>query len=304
MIEALPTTIVSRLVEESLDAVMIIDDEGTIRYLNAAMAALSGYAAGDAVGQPLDGLLPQALTEHHSDYLRKFIESNRSSTVLGKVREFAIRHRDGAAIPIEMKALDLGMHEGRRYLGAFLVDLRPRRAMEAQNAALLARLEQLALSDSLTGLPNRRAFEAEARRMNARALRGGAASAVGIADVDHFKSINDKYGHPVGDMVLKAVASAIGKAARNTDFVARTGGEEFGLLFPVATPGQACLVAERIRQAVAATQVEAPDGAQISVTLSIGVAGLEQVGLADALVKADAALYQAKRGGRNRIVQG
>jgi len=303
MIEALPTTIVSRLVEESLDAVAIIDEFGTIRYLNGAMLALCGYPAAQALGQPLDMLLPETLASHHNAYLRHFLDNGKSSTVLGKVREFTIRHRSGETIPIEMKALDLGLYEGRRYLGAFMQDLRQRRAMEAKNAALLAQLEQQALSDPLTGLPNRRAFEAEAARLNARAQRSGNPNTVGIADVDRFKSINDMYGHPVGDMVLDAVAKAIGKAARSTDFVARTGGEEFGLLFPEVTAEQARVVAERVRLAVAATQVTTPEGERIGVTLSIGLAGLGQAGLGEALVKADSALYQAKRGGRNRVEQ-
>ena len=222
--------------------------------------------------------------------------------LLGAAREFVIRHRSGEMIPIEMKALDLGVVEAVRYFGAFMTDLRPRRQAEAKNAALLDQLERQAMSDTLTALPNRRAFETEASRMLARARRSAAAITVGVADIDHFKKVNDQHGHLVGDEVLCAVSAVIAHAARASDCVARIGGEEFGLLFPGAMPDTARAVAQCMRRAVADFPVRSSQGVQLHVTISIGLAPFEG-GLSDALSQADSALYAAKNGGRNRVEQ-
>lgn len=302
MFDTLPCTLSLRLLDNALDAILVIDEAGIIAYQNGAMQALSGYAPGEAVGQPLAGLLPASLGDQHERYVRAYLDSFKESTVLGQVREFAIRHRTGEMVPIGMKAIDLGVHDGKRYFGAFLEDLRARRRLEAEREALLARLEKQALSDALTGLPNRRAFDAEAVLTCARAARSGALTCVGVADIDFFKKINDRYGHAVGDTVLVAVAGLIGMASRATDFVARTGGEEFCLLFPGLGSETACVVADRIRGAVENGAIVTPDGEQVRVTLSIGLAQLAPgAPFAEALTRADSALYQAKNAGRNRV---
>ena len=302
MIDTLPISIVSRLIEESPDAVLVIDEHGVIRYMNEAMQALSGYAAGEAIGQPINGLLPPPEVSDHQNYLQRVLKSSNPSGLLEGAREFAIRHRTGDLIAIEMKALDLGVVDTVRYFGAFATDLRPRQQAEARNAALLSQLEQQALSDTLTGLPNRRAFENEASRMVARIKRSGAQITVGIADIDYFKRVNDQHGHPVGDEVLCAVSAVLTQAARASDFVARIGGEEFGLLFPEATPDTAAAVAERMRSAVESFPVITASGMELKITISIGLAQFEG-SLTEALSHADKALYKAKNNGRNRVEQ-
>jgi diguanylate cyclase (GGDEF)-like protein/PAS domain S-box-containing protein len=302
MITHLPVTLVASLVDEAIDPVMIIDQHGKIRYANAAMEQLTGYQGDELLRHALSQLLPEELTTEHQDYIEGYLKRGGKSIVLGRVREFTIRHASGTNIPVEMKAVDLGVSENVRYLGAFMIDLRQRKAMEARNAALVERLEQQALSDSLTGLANRRAFDNEGPTIMARAKRHGTPVAVAIADIDHFKQINDRYGHVAGDQVLKEIGAVLARAARSTDFVARIGGEEFGLLLPDATKEQAEQVAERIRQQVEATTVWAPDGEHIRVTISIGLSAVDPTGyIDDALAHADIALYQAKYLGRNRV---
>ena len=180
---ALPEVLFSRLLEDALDAVIIIDEQCRICYINGAMQTLSGYASGELLGQTLNGLLPDAVAAQHDAMVLAYIRSSRTSSVLGKIREFAIRHRNAQMIPIEMKALDLGMVDGMRYFGAFLLDVRERRELAAKNASLLAQLEQQALQDALTSLPNRRAYEAQAEQAMARAARsnsGGNSSDVAM----------------------------------------------------------------------------------------------------------------------------
>lgn len=302
MIDTLPIAIVSRLIEESLDAVLVIDEHGTIRYMNEAMHGLCGYAPGEALGQALYGLLPDSMGDEHHGHIKRFLESGNPSSVLGTVREFTLRHRTGDMIPVEMKALDLGVVDTVRYFGAFMIDVRPRRLAEARNAALLSQLERQAMSDTLTGLPNRRAFGLEVQRMVARAKRSSAHITVGIADIDMFKRINDQYGHPVGDEVLSAVSAVLAQSARSSDFVARIGGEEFGMLFPDATPETARAVVERMRAAVMNFPVMTSIGTELKITISIGLAPFEG-SLTDALSNADRALYEAKNKGRNRVEQ-
>lgn len=305
MTKQLPATLFERVLEESPDAALIIDDDGNICYMNAALQPLSGYAPNEVLGQPLDGLLPASVAAIHHGFLQNYISTGAASKVLGHVREFAIRHRTGETIPILLKALDLGVVDGVHYFGAFMVDMRARRAQEEKTAALLEQLEQEAMTDSLTALPNRRAFDAEAERVLARGRRHRAPTSIGIADIDLFKQVNDRYGHPVGDLVLCEVAKTIESAGRGADFVARTGGEEFSMLFPDTPIKMARLVAERMRRAVEAASVTTPDGDRIHVTISVGLAALAPDATpAQALALADAALYQAKRLGRNRIETG
>jgi diguanylate cyclase (GGDEF)-like protein/PAS domain S-box-containing protein len=302
MSKELPASLFARVLDASLDAAVIIDQHGKVRYLNAAMEALSGYPAAEVLGQPIDMLLPEGLGAKHRAFLQRYVSNGTASGMLGKARELAVRHRSGEMIPVELKALDLGVAKGMHFFGGFLTDLRARRAEEAKTAALVAQLEQQAMTDPLTALPNRRAFDAELARVAARGRRNNARATVGVADIDHFKQVNDQYGHPVGDLVLCEVGKAIERAARSTDFVARTGGEEFGMLFPDTPLEMARFVADRIRKEVAASQVTTPEGECIRVTVSIGLAALEKGAAPDvALASADAALYQAKHLGRNRV---
>lgn len=298
----LPFELPMRLLGDSLDGAIIVDGNSLIRYVNHAMEELSGFSIGELSGQSLDMFVPPDAKSPHSEKVADFIITGRKSTVLGHVRELEILHRSGERLSIEMKAVDLGFFHGNRYFGAFVTDIRQRKKIEARNAELMALLEQQALTDPLTSLPNRRAFEKEAAGAVLRSARSEAPATVGIADVDHFKAINDNYGHAVGDAVLCAVSETIRSVARDTDIVARLGGEEFGLMFPSTSIEQSGQVAERIRSAVASIQFPVNGTETVGVTISIGLSGLIGLaGLDAALEAADAALYSAKGNGRNRV---
>jgi two-component system cell cycle response regulator len=161
----------------------------------------------------------------------------------------------------------------------------------------------LALTDTLTGLYNRRYFEAHLESTVTRATGSGKEVSILMLDLDHFKQINDTYGHSVGDQVLKEVAVRISQGVREFDLAARIGGEEFVVVMPDSSDEVGVNVAERLRKSIGATPVliPAPDG-PISVTVSVGVAIVapEETGVA-ALRRADEALYAAKAAGRNKV---
>lgn len=169
-------------------------------------------------------------------------------------------------------------------------------SFERARARLAARLVTLAESDALTALPNRRAFHDKLTEIIERTRTGGSVTSVAVLDVDHFKRLNDEYGHLAGDDALRETASALRGCARSTDLVARFGGEEFAWILPDTTVEQAAAIVDRARAAVA--QLRLPSGA--SVTLSAGISSTRQSHDPERLVDlADAAMYLAKTGGRN-----
>lgn len=165
-------------------------------------------------------------------------------------------------------------------------------------------LAAAARTDSKTGLLNAGSWQREADVEVTRAAGARVPLAVAIADIDHFKAVNDTHGHLAGDAVLAAVAAAMRDLLRDCDVCGRFGGEEFALLLPRTTATQALEITERIRQGIARLAVPQDDDAPIRVTISIGVATPSQARrtLDDLLAAADHALYQAKGSGRNRVV--
>ncbi len=180
-------------------------------------------------------------------------------------------------------------------------------AIQAAQAVLRAQLyeqmEKMATTDGLTGLLNHRTFQGRFEEALAAARRYGRKCSVMLTDIDHFKSVNDTYGHPMGDQVLKGVARIIREKARDTDLVARYGGEEFAIIMPECDSRAALAIAERIREAVMA-EVFQTDQGPLKVTLSLGIATFPDASQdKQALVDlSDQCLYFAKRHGRNQSV--
>jgi two-component system cell cycle response regulator len=165
------------------------------------------------------------------------------------------------------------------------------------------KLEELSLTDQLTKLRNRRAFEQEFATMFSAAQRHSRPLSLGIVDVDHFKTMNDRYGHMAGDLVLRAIAQMLDANTRDSDIVARVGGEEFAVLLPDTPLFEAVQVAEKLRSSVASSIITVA-GVDHHVTVCVGVACSSYSRLRDTQEiyrAADAALYRAKESGRNRV---
>jgi diguanylate cyclase (GGDEF)-like protein len=173
-------------------------------------------------------------------------------------------------------------------------------AVRLANLRNLAVAEFRAATDGLTGLPNKRAVTDALKRMFAQALTTGSPLAFLLLDLDHFKQINDQRGHPAGDEVLASVGAVLRSVLRTTDFAGRDGGEEFAILLPDTDMPTALEIAERVRASIA--EISLP-GTDVSVTTSIGISGFpDHATTLERLERlADAALYVAKRQGRNRI---
>ena len=179
-----------------------------------------------------------------------------------------------------------------------------RRALERERLAR-RELQHFAMTDALTALPNRRSFMKELDRAIERAqAKPDRTLSLAIFDIDHFKRINDRFGHPAGDAVIKDVGKRAKQALRKRDLVCRIGGEEFGVILPNANLAAATAICERLRQAIAGNPVVRED-AIIAFTASIGIAEFQAGDEADHLLtRADVALYDAKTGGRNQVRTG
>ena len=189
--------------------------------------------------------------------------------------------------------------------GLLIVLIRALRLALMRSQEVEEQLEILAVTDELTGLPNRRAFDLALGSEMRRAARHHTSLAVLMLDIDHFKRVNDRFGHAVGDVVLARIAKEIaGSVRRPGDFAARYGGEEFVVILPATESGGASFIAERMRLAIASMDPCPAEPALGKVTVSIGVvaATVEPTSSgAELVTRADRALYEAKGAGRNRV---
>jgi len=210
-------------------------------------------------------------------------------------------------------SLNIGSYNAERFVKGvrtdFLEHLAAVVAICIENATNLERLKRQGLTDTLTAINNRRFFDQRLKEELERAVREDIQLTCFLLDVDHFKKVNDSYGHQVGDHVLREVAALIRAQLRGSDVLSRYGGEEFAALLSRSGTTEAGEVAERIRHNVADHAFHAPDGQPFQVTISIGVAtynpakfGSDKLEGAVLVGHADRALYEAKSGGRDKVV--
>lgn len=198
----------------------------------------------------------------------------------------------------------------RAHASDFLAHLGVIASFCVENAVNRARLLRSGFTDGLTGWHNRRYLNVRLSEELARARRDSERLVCLMLDVDHFKRVNDNWGHAAGDEVLREIAQRVESQVRASDVAARYGGEEFVVLLPSTDVASALLLAERIRKTVSATPVGLPNGEAVTITASIGIAEVQPVPeandlktIGDSLIaRADVALYAAKSAGRNRVV--
>ena len=287
------------LAEHSIDLIVAVDADLAIRYASPAATPMLGRNPSELHGHTLAELL--APEDRAAFIARHFTQSAK----LGRGPDlFRALRRDDTTLWVEARVASLPPGNG---LGDYLVTLRDadqRKRSEQALGQANVELSALASTDALTGLPNRRQFDATLNKEWYRALRDGTPLGLLMIDVDHFKSLNDRFGHPVGDTFLARVGRVIRDNVRRAgDLASRYGGEEFAVILPGTVSGGALEIAEVIRRAVAATDTRSLVAGGSPISVSIGVAAMVPMaggGAAALINSADAALFQAKRLGRNR----
>jgi len=278
------------LIEVSLDPLVTINPEGKIADVNEATVAATGVPRTVLIGSDFSDYFTEP-EKARAGYQEVFAK--------GFIKDYplSLRHVSGRVTEVLYNASIYRNARGE-VAGVFATarDVTERKKLEQE-------LERQAHIDLLTDLSNRRHFVETAEQEMARARRHDEPLCLLMLDLDHFKRVNDTHGHQAGDMVLQNLGDVCRRTFRAIDIVGRLGGEEFAALLPETGPEQALEVAERLREAVARTSVTLEDGTSLSTTASIGVTRVEvsDTRISVVLKRADAALYKAKSGGRNRV---
>lgn len=276
------------LFELESDAIFIIQNQdGAILEVNGAACNMYGYSR------------EELLNLKNTDMSAEPEETRAKTQVTAppdKVVKIPLRwHRkkDGTVFPVEITARFI-QWKGHSVHIAAIRDITERREAEQE-------LERLAITDPLTGLLNRRQFFHESTELFERALNHPYELSILMIDLDHFKEVNDQYGHATGDATLQEVARRLHEYVRPTDIVGRYGGEEFAIVLPRTDMEETRQIADRLIAIIADKPVIVEDD-KVSITISMGVAGLDEnvTSLDELLQRADQALYIAKKEGRNR----
>jgi len=291
------------IVDNLADGVYFVDPTREIKYWNNGAERITGYSSGDVVGHRcFENILDHV--DGRGNSLCHTVCPLADTIRDGEAREVSIwlRHADGYRKPVRVRTAPVRNDEGT-IVGAVEVFSDDTAVLRAVEDADQARHD--ALTDELTGLPNRRLFDGALAGRIENMTRYGRRFGLLIVDIDHFKAVNDKYGHAFGDAVLVGVGTTLHGAIRTGDVLARWGGEEFAVL--VESSDDAALdaaltdAAERLRTLVAKSEVHL-DGLTHSVRVSVGGALACPGDSAETLfARADSALYGAKHAGRNRI---
>ena len=278
-----------------LDAICVVDPEHRFSYLSPGAQRVFGYEPEEMIGRSMfDFMHP----DHHAETLLRAEQVNSGRDVLHFENRYI--HKDGSVIHLHWTAR--WSEKDQMRIGVAR-DITAQRALEQEREALIERLEHMALTDSLTQLPNRALFYDRVRTAQARAERDAGGLAILYLDLDKFKEVNDHYGHATGDELLKAVATRIQSAIRNTDTAARLGGDEFVVLVDASHTRRLDSAIDKVVNKIQAA-LKPPHimkHGSLAITASIGVAMWPEHGhsIEQLLHHADQAMYNAKRRGGN-----
>jgi diguanylate cyclase (GGDEF)-like protein/PAS domain S-box-containing protein len=269
-----------------------LDADGRIVRINQTELRWLGRTREEVVGQPFMRFVTAEGQAQFRAKFPTFLSQGHIENV-----EFDLVRADGTTFPVSISGTLVLDKDGKPLMSRSTVfDITERKLLEH-------RLEALSNSDMLTGLSNRRHFYELAANEIERSQRHNTLFALAMLDVDHFKRVNDTHGHAVGDQVLKELSAVCKTELRQVDIIARIGGEEFVILMPQTDHAAAVTVLERLRETIQARTVPSSSGEPVGFTVSIGVAAQRwgETDIDEILARADAALYEAKRLGRNQV---
>lgn len=281
-------------IDTTREGVIVIDQSGIVQEFNAAAEDLFGYSSDEIVGQSVSQLMPAPEAEPHDGSLRNARISDFQ--VMARERRVMVRRKDNTKLPIEVSVGIATVGKQNFHVG-LVRDITEQKAFESK-------LIELATTDGLTRLLNRRAFMEVAEKAFKLSRRHQHPLCLLMIDADHFKRINDTYGHQSGDDVLVGLAGLCRDFFRSTDLLARIGGEEFIALLPETDVSHAAEVSLRLLERVRALEITSEDDRKIRFTVSAGLTQIsgDDNGIEDMMHRADDALYRAKEQGRDRVV--
>lgn len=286
------------------DAIFIVDGDGTIVIANAMAEKLFEYTADELLGNTIEMLVPVNFRSDHVAKRKTYMQSPVSRPLKNPLSLRAVR-KSGREFPVEISLSPFDTEYGP-LVTAIVRDVSEHVEAEQRLKRMADdlefanhKLERLAELDPLTEVFNRRGFERVLRRESARARREGHSLVAAMIDLDDFKSVNEKKGHAVGDLVLKQVAERVKSSMRATDYLARIGGDEFMVLMPAASLTDGAQIVERIRRTVGME----PIVGDLSITVSCGVVSFcsTNARLEDLLILARPALKYSKQSGKNKV---
>ncbi len=288
------------IVDNLQDGVYYVDTERRISYWNKGAERLTGYRASEVMGRPCFDNVLSHVDSSGTNLCKRgcpLLDTMRDGVT--RTAQIWLRHADGSRRPVQMRTAPIRGVNGE-IVGGVEIFNDATGLIEAQDAAAAARRD--ALTDPLTGLPNRRLLDAVLASRKEDLDGFGRAFAFLLADVDHFKKYNDRYGHAIGDEALKVVAHTLRGAVRGGDTLVRWGGEEFAIVASIDDEAGMHLLADRLLALMRVAQVRT-DGRTLSVRVSIGGAiAVQGESLEQVFARADQALLQAKVMGRDRFV--
>lgn len=277
------------IAQTAVDAIILADVHGNIIFWNESARLIFGYTQDEISGKSLTILMPEQYRDAHRKGL-ELIKATGKSKYIGKTTEMHALRKNGDIFHVEL-SVSMWKAGEEYYYSGIVRDITKRKNLESE-------LKKLAVTDTLTQVFNRTKYYEIMKRETERTKRYDHPLSIIMFDIDHFKKVNDIYGHAVGDYVLRTLTQIVKKNLRETDYLVRWGGEEFIIIAPDTDLKKAEILAERNRKASEKYKYDRAG----TITVSFGVTQFIKDDNEETVIKrADDALYEAKRKGRNRV---